>query len=293
MKIQKINKQGIVTAGFTSVLQHIHQPPNQLYIKGNLPPQRRPTVAIVGSRKPTPYGKEVTERFAYTLAKAGVVVISGLAYGVDAIAHKAALDAGGTTVAVLASGLHTVYPVAHKGLAEDILRQGGALLSEHEAGYEARPYDFLARNRLVSGLADAILVTEATDHSGTASTVAHAIAQNKDVFAVPGPITSLLSAGPNQLLQQGVHVALEARDILEIIAPSYSAQQTSLILTDTPLEALIVELIQKGIQDGDVLCREAHANAGEFLQTLTMMELKGIVKNRGANQWTLAHTLSL
>lgn len=125
----------------------------------------------------------------------------------------------------MAGGLHAVYPATHRGLAQQIITQGGALISEYAPGVEARPYSFLARNRLVSGLADAIIVTEATERSGTLSTVAHALEQNKEVFAVPGPITSLLSAGPNKLLQQGAHVALEAQDILNVIAPYRASQK--------------------------------------------------------------------
>ncbi len=267
--------------------------PTELYIAGKLPARRIPAVAIIGSRRPTTYGKEVTYRFAYDLAKRGVIIISGLAYGIDAVAHQAALDAGGTTVAVMAQGLHRVYPAEHFRLAQDIIAAGGALVSEQALGVEAHKYHFLARNRLVSGLADAVIVTEATDRSGTVSTVTHALSQNKEVFAVPGHITSLLSVGPNRLLQQGAHVALEVRDILEVIAPGYNlpGEQTSIPLGDTPLEASIITAVQGGIHDGELLqkvCAEAHdVSAGMFLQTLTMMELKGTLRSLGGNQWGL------
>ena len=287
MKIGKINSLSIVNSAYASVLKHIDTPPKQLFIAGSFPAERRPTVAIVGSRKPTPYGIEVTHRLAYALARSGVVIVSGLAFGIDAVAHKAALEAGGTTIAVLAGGLHKIYPASHTSLAEDIIKKGGALISEHELGVEAHKYHFLARNRLVSGIADAVIVTEATDRSGTFSTVAHAISQNKEVFAVPGPVTSLLSAGPNRLIQQGAHVALEAKDILEVIAPHITHLQTQLPLGDTPLEAKIIELIQEGVRNGDELQKHAKVDASEFLQTLTLMELKGMIRNSGANTWTL------
>lgn len=266
--------------------------PPELYIAGKLPTERIPAIAIIGSRKPTAYGKEVTYRLAYDLAKRGVIIISGLAYGIDAIAHQAAIDAGGTTIAVMAQGLHRVYPAAHDSLARNIIATGGALVTEHAMGTEAHKYHFLARNRLVSGLADAVVVTEATDRSGTFSTVTHALTQNKEVFAVPGPITSLLSAGPNRLLQQGAHVALEARDILEIVAPTMAAPintQTILPLGDTPLEASIITALRQGIGDGDALqqhCAAEHSvSAKDFLQALTMMELKGTIRSLGGNQW--------
>lgn len=255
-----------------------------------IPKKRLPSVAIIGSRKPTPYGKEVTHRIAFDLAKRGVIIVSGLAYGIDAVAHEAALEAGGTTIAILANGLHKIYPATHVGLAQRIIKQGGAIISEQEAGVEAHKYHFLARNRIVSGLVDAVIVTEATHRSGTSSTVAHALTQNKDIFAVPGPITSLLSAGPNRLLQQGAQVALNAEDILQVIAPELltaPGSQMVIPLGDTPLEVRIIELIQQGIRDGEALQNQSNVEASEFLQTLTMMELKGTIRNLGANKWSV------
>ena len=148
-------------------------------------------------------------------------------------------------------------------------------------------HHFLARNRIVSGLADAIIVTEAADKSGTFSTVAHALEQNKDVFAVPGPITSLLSVGPNRLLQQGARVALTAEDILQVIAPELIAGQKKFVFGNTPLEAKIIELIQQGVRDGDALIQQSEANASEFLQALTMLELNGSIRSLGGNKWTI------
>jgi DNA processing protein len=279
MKIGKINRQSIGISGFTSVLETIHTPPAELYVAGTLPTTRIKSVAIIGSRKPTPYGKEVTYTLAHELARRGIVIISGLAYGVDAIAHKAALEAGGTTIAVLANSLHRIYPSDHTALAEAIIKGGGAVLSEKPTGEDTRHYDFLKRNRLISGLADAIIVTEATEKSGTLSTVGHALDQNKDIFAVPGPITSLLSAGPNRLLQQGAQVALSAADILSVVAPEVQPTQTLLPLGDTPFEAQIIHYIQQGSATSDELARQfSDKTTAELLQTLTMMELKGTLR---------------
>lgn len=288
MKIGKINRQSIEISGLTSVLKHYEGMPNNLFVIGSLPKDKKLTVAIVGSRKPTAYGKQVTHQLAFELAKRGVVIVSGLAYGVDAIAHEAALEAGGTTIAVLAGGLHKIYPVAHEALAKRIVESGGALISEHEAGMEAHPYHFLSRNRIVSGLADAVVVTEATDRSGTLSTVAHALDQNKDVFAVPGPITSLLSAGSNRMLQQGAQVALRSQDILDSIAPQLSLQQTKLPLGDTALETRIIQLIAGGVNDGEAIQRRLpdHSTA-EVLQALTMLELQGSLRSVGGNTWAI------
>ena len=286
MKISKINRQGIVNVTFLSPLLQLTKPPENLYIKGHLPTSRPPVVAIIGTRKPTAYGREVTHSLAYELAKNGVIIVSGLASGIDTIAHTAALEAGGTTIAVLAQGLHEIYPASNKGLAERITKNG-ALITEYDMGVPGLPHQFLARNRIVSGLADAVIVTEAADRSGTFSTVAHAIEQNKEVFAVPGPITSLLSAGPNRLLQQGAHVALNADNILQIIAPDLLPGQKQFIFGNTPLETTIIKLIQQGIRDGDELLTQSKAEASEFLQALTMMELNGTIRAIGGNKWTL------
>ncbi len=284
--MNKINKLCIVNNGYVLPLKNIPSPLLELYYSGILPEERRPTVAIVGPRKPTEYGRLVTQQFASVLAKSGVIIVSGLAFGVDAIAHQAALDAKGTTIAVLAGGLHKIYPVSHDSLAKQILRQGGALVSENKSGYEARPYDFLGRNRLVSGLADAILIPEAAIRSGTLSTVRHALEQGKNVFVIPGPITSTMSAGSNQLLQQGAQVALRPEDILEVIAPGI-AIQTKLPIGDTPQEAKILKHIRSGISDGDALAEECKIPISEFLQTMTMLELKGSIRPLGANRWAI------
>ena len=165
--------------------------------------------------------------------------------------------------------------------------KNGALITEYDMGEEAMKYHFLARNRIVSGLADAVIVTEAADKSGTFSTVAHALQQNKEVFAVPGPITSLLSAGPNRLLQQGAHVALSANNLLEVIAPELISGQRKFVFGDTPLEAQIIALIEKGVRDGDELLAKSEATPSDFLETVTMMELKGTIKALGGNRWTI------
>lgn len=286
MKIGKINRQSIGISAFTSVLKDIPTPPRDLYIAGSLPTKRPPCVAIIGSRKPTAYGKEVTERLARDLAKQGVVIISGLAFGIDAIAHEAALEAGGVTIAVLANGLHRIYPAAHTGLAERIVAQGGALISENSMGYDAHGYDFLKRNRLVSGLADAIIVTEATERSGTLSTVQHALEQNKEVFAVPGPITSLLSVGSNKLLQQGAHVALEASDILEVIAPHLKPEQTTLPLGMNNDEQAIINALKQGRATFDSLITATGLETPTLLQSLTSLELQGSISTE-AGFWHL------
>ena len=284
MKINKLSPQDNI---YTQVLTSIALVPKTLYYYGKLPEIRRPSVAIVGTRKPTRYGTEVTQRIAYELAQQGIVVISGMALGVDALAHRAALDAGGTTIAVQANGLDTLYPRTNQQLGEAIIAQGGAIISEYEPSASARPYQFLERNRIVSGLADAVIITEAAARSGTLNTASHALEQGKDIFVVPGNITSPLSAGCNALLRQGALPLIEPKDVIERIAPQLVRQQTSLPLGDTPLQTEILKLLQAGLRDGDEILKNTNAAASEFATELTMLEINGLVRPLGGNQWTL------
>jgi DNA processing protein len=272
---------------YLHILDHFKGMPSHLFYKGALPSSRQPTVAIVGSRRPTSYGKGVTYDFAYSLAQKGAIIISGLAYGIDAVAHRGALDAGGVTIAVLAGGLDSIYPKAHHKLATEIIEKGGVLVSEYPEGTSNRDFQFLARNRLISGLADGVLITEAAARSGALSTINHALDQNKEVFVLPGNITSVLSVGPNTLLKQGAQPALSPEDILEVIAPDLLTNQTSLALGDDPIENKIVELIKEGTHDGDQLQLRTGENASRFLTALTMLEINMIIRSTGGNQWTL------
>jgi DNA processing protein len=283
VEIKHINPRGY---RYLEPLKELAHPPVSLYLRGSLPANRHISVAIVGSRKPTPYGKEVTFKLAYGLAKRGIVIVSGLAYGVDSIAHRGALEAGGTTIAVLPSGLDHMYPAGHRRLAEEIIEKGGALISEYASG-SPQKYQFLARNRLVSGLADAVIITEAGERSGTLSTMNHALDQNKEVFAVPGNITSHLSIGPNRLIQQGAHPVLSADNILEIIAPHLLQPQTALALGSNPAEISIIQLLQEGIHDGDELRQRSGLSAPEFATSLTMLELNKVIRNSHANYWVI------
>ncbi|MDD3035368.1 MAG: DNA-processing protein DprA [Candidatus Saccharimonadaceae bacterium] len=284
MKINTISPQD---QNFTQIIGDIVNRPKRLYFTGKLPETRKPTVAIVGSRRPTSYGKEVTFKLAYDLAKRGLIIVSGLAIGVDTIAHKAALDAGGTTIAVLAGGVDTIYPATNRGLAQEILDNDGAIVSEYEPGTLARDFQFLERNRIVSGLSDAVIVTEAAARSGTLATVAHALDQNREVFVVPGNITSPLSAGCNNLIKQGAYPITGSDDVLEIIAPDLLKTQSILPLGSTPLESEIIHLLQSGVRDGDELQEKTAVNINEFSQALTMMEINGTIRALGGNQWTL------
>lgn len=283
----KINRISPEEHKYLRSLEGIDESPKRLYFIGQLPEHRVASVAIVGSRKPTSYGKEVTQRIAFELASREIVIISGLALGIDGIAHRAALEAGGTTLAVLANGLDQIYPSTHRQLAKDILSHKGALISEYEAGTPSLPHRFLERNRIVSGLSDAIVVVEAATRSGTLSTAAHALNQGREVFAVPGNITSPLSAGCNALIKQGATPLTETSDILEVIAPKLKNAQQPLILGDTPEEVTIIELLQNGTRDGEDLLNLSELDPMNFTQSLSMLEIKGTIRALGNNQWTL------
>lgn len=284
MKINKISPQD---NDFLQILGNIAKPPKQLYYRGALPKTRLPSVAIIGTRKPTRYGQEVTLQVAGDLARKGIAVVSGLALGVDGLAHKAALEAGGTTLAVLGNGLNYIYPRTHDQLGEAILKKGGALISEYEPSQQARSHHFLERNRIVSGLADAIIITEAASRSGTLNTASHALDQGKTVFVVPGNINSPMSVGCNQLLKQGAIPMLSSDDVIEEIAPDLLNPQTGLALGSTPLESKVLELLLSGVRDGDELQQKAGSSATDLSEALTMLEINGAIRSLGANQWTL------
>lgn len=276
---------------FTQRLAYIANPPKSLCYMGKLPEANAPVVSIVGSRKPSAYGKEVTERLATELASAGCIIVSGLALGVDGIAQKAALEAGGTVVAVVPNELPDISPRTNYKLAMDIIRQGGAVISEWMKGDNkiVNRWSFLERNRLVSGLADGIIITEAAERSGTLNTASHALNQGRDLFVVPGNITSPLSAGCNNLLKQGAYLVTDANDILNIIAPEKLQKSSSpeTPLSSTPEEAIIIKLISSGIRDGDELQQSSGLSASDFATALTMLEINGVIKPLGANNWTL------
>lgn len=290
----KINRITPDQHDFTAKLAEISDAPRQICYIGSLPEGNPPVVAIVGTRKPTTYGREMTQRLAYDLAKRGVVVISGLALGVDAIAHEAALEAGGTTMGVVINELPDISPKTNIGLARRMVASGGAVMSEWGEGDGALMHkvSFLRRNRLVSGLADAVIITEAAAKSGTLNTAAHALNQGREVFVVPGNVTSPLSEGCNGLLKQGAAPVTEARDILEVIAPHLIASkkrsgQISLPLGDTPAENAILKLIASGVRDGEKIQQQSDLSASDYATALTMLEINGLIKPLGANQWTI------
>lgn len=269
-------------------LQTIPNAPVQLFARGdNLDDLlSRPRVVIVGSRKMSPYGKGVTEKLAIELAGKGVVIVSGLALGVDACAHQAALDAGGQGIAVMACGIDQIYPATHARLGEELLKKGGVIVSEYPLDTPPRQHHFLERNRLVAGLAEAIIITEAAERSGTLNTAAHALDQGKSVLVVPGNITSPLSAGTNNLLKSGATPITSTDDVLALLDVKGTAQ-TALPIASNEQEFILLKLLQNGISDAAELLRQSGLDTPDFNQTLTMLEITAKIKPLGANHWTL------
>jgi len=284
----KISKVLYNSSAFPEVLKEIPNPPKELYILGSLEPLlQKPSIAVVGSRRVTPYGRGVTQELVQSIASHGVVIISGLALGVDAIAHQAALAVGGKTIAVLPCGLDKPYPATNRQLARRILEQGGALISEYPEGTEPFPSNFIARNRLVSGLGNGVLITEAAAKSGTIHTAGFALDQGKSVMAVPGNITSELSRGTNNLIKAGASPVTSGQDILNELGIGEQLQFKETLGANAE-EAAILTLLQQGTTEASELLAMSKLNAAEFNQTLTMLEITGKIRSIGAGHWTLS-----
>lgn len=286
----KVNILKLTESHLPDSLRTIAQPPAQIYWRGVFPPEilNRPKVAIVGSRKATTYGRRVTVDLTSKLARSGVVIISGLAFGIDSIAHISALEAGGCTVAVLPSPIEKVYPASHHNLAERIINGGGALVSEYENGTDVYKHSFIARNRLISGLADVLVITEAARNSGSLHTASFALEQGKTVMAVPGDINSPFSEGCNNLIKSGGIPLTGAEDIF--FALNINPQDTKAIVTPegTPEQRIVFELIAAGIQDQEQLANRANLGPSDISSTLTMLELHGYIRPVGAGQWVVS-----
>lgn len=281
----KINEIVTDTSDYLQMMRGIAHLPKSLYFVGNLPDQYTPSVAIVGTRKPSSYGQEVAYKLAYDLASRGVVVISGLALGIDAIAHRGALDAGGTTIAVMAGGLDSIHPKTNHTLAARIVKSGGALISEYAPGEPTYPANFIARNRIVAAVADGLLVIEAAIKSGTLHTASFALDYGRPVMAVPGNITSPMSTGTNRLIATGARLVSSAAEVMAEVGMATEPTQTTLPLGDTPEETIIIKLLARGVRDGEELHALSGLTAAAYSQALTMLEINGIVRPLGANQW--------
>ena len=257
---------------FPALLGAIHDPPAGLFARGaDDEALRRPTVAVVGARACSPYGAQVARMLGRELAAAGLVVVSGLARGVDGEAHRGALDAGGTTVAALGCGIDRDYPAAHAGLAARI-RASGLAVSEYAPGVDPAPWRFPARNRIIAGLSAVTIVVEARERSGALITADLALEEGREVFAVPGEITSALSAGTNDLLRLGAAPLLRSSDVLELFGltgPERAAVEL------TPSAGVVLARLRDGPTSADELARSTGLDASVLASAITELELAG------------------
>ena len=278
------------TPSYPSTLATIAVPPHLLYVRGKVEPQDSEAVAIVGSRKCTNYGRRVAARLATDLARAGFTIVSGLARGTDGAAHRGALQGGGRTIAVLAGGLSKIYPPEHKDLAEEV-RAAGALVSESAMLMEPMAGMFPARNRIISGLARAVIVVEASEKSGALITAHHAAEQGREVFAVPGQIDSPASAGCHRLLRQGAKLIRHADDVLEELRGVAPLVESSQDLASGPPPGLIDserriwDSLAGGSQHIDEMARELSMPVSELGSALMLLEMKKVVRRLPGNYY--------
>ncbi|MBU2575983.1 DNA-processing protein DprA [Patescibacteria group bacterium] len=277
---------------YPKLLKEVYDPPPTLFYRGALPNDDDFLLAVIGSRKFSEYGKQAAQIITSELARNGIIIVSGLALGIDAIAHQACLDACGKTVAVLGCGIEkiNIYPVHNRMLSEKIINTGGCIISEHPIGTPPYKQHFPQRNRVISGLSLGTLIVEAAEKSGALITARHALDQNREVFAVPGTITSETSFGTNNLIKMGAHPVTNAQDILDALnlkqATDYIAAQK--ITADSADEAKILEHLSLEPIHADELTRLTKMPTSAINATLTLMEMKGKVKHIGAMKYALA-----
>jgi DNA processing protein len=271
-------------------LKEIDQPPPVLYVRGALTAEDAWSVAVVGTRRVSAYGRQVTDELASFLAANGVTVVSGLARGVDAIAHQAALKAGGRTVAVLGSGVDRIYPPEHSQLAEKML-SSGALISDYAPGTPPDASNFPPRNRIISGLSMATVVVEAGETSGALITAQFAVDQGREVFAVPGNILAPQSKGTNRLIAQGARPMLSGRDMLDILNMTRVTEQRQVrkSLPSDEVEASLLNILTHEPLHVDEISRQTNLPIERVSATLTMMELKGLARQVGGMNFVAVH----
>ena len=274
--------------GYPSRLKEIYDYPPVLFVRGQLTPDDERCVAVVGTRRATIYGKQVAGDMATGLARSGVTVASGLARGIDTVAHRSSLDAGGRTVAVFACGLDTVYPAENTALARDIMEHG-ALISEYPLGVRPKADHFPRRNRILSGMSLGVLVVEAGEGSGAIITALQANEQDREVFAVPGSILSPASKGSNRLIQEGAKLVTDYRDILGELNLTMAAEQLEMkeVLASNEAEAAMLTYVSAEPAHIDEICRKSGLPASSVSSTLAIMELKGLVRQVSGNNYVL------
>jgi len=263
-------------ASYPELLRHIHDPPLFLHALGEFADADQYAVALVGSRDASAYGRQMTAQVGEALAAQGITIVSGLARGIDAAAHAAALRAGGRTIAVLGSGIDVIYPSEHHRLHMQIAKNG-AVVSEYPMGAPPDAENFPGRNRIISGLSLGTVVIEATERSGSLITAQYAVEQGREVFAVPGPV-GLRSRGTHQLLRQGAALTEGADDVLREIAPHLRGTLKPVAPVVTAIEAAVLAHLDETPRAIDELLGRTAVSVGVLLETLLMLELRGLVR---------------
>ena len=293
-EMEKLDKYDIYVltssnSGYPARLKEIYDYPPVLYVRGSLMKVDEWCLAVVGTRRATVYGKQVTEEIVTDLARSNITIVSGLAKGIDTIAHRSALDAGGRSLAVFACGLDIVYPVENTALSCKIMEQG-ALISEYPLGTKPRAENFPRRNRILSGLSLGVLVIEADENSGAMITARMALEQNREVLAVPGSILSTASRGTNSLIQEGAKLVREYTDVLEELNLTTVTRQIEMreIIPESDDEALLLRQLSAEPIHIDELCQQSGLPASTVSSTLAMMELKGLVRQVGTMNYVTA-----
>ncbi|MFH1086836.1 MAG: DNA-processing protein DprA [Chloroflexota bacterium] len=295
-ELAKVQRQGVRLVTWDSPdypvrLKQIEQSPPLLYVRGELSSDDEWAVAVVGTRSPTTYGKDMAQRLASGLAENSITVVSGLALGIDGLAHQAALAAGGRTLAVQGCGLDIIYPERHKPLAERICQQG-ALISDYPLGTQPEANTFPPRNRLISGLSLGTLVVEAGLHSGALITLQFALEQGRETFALPGSVQSRMSAGTNAAIQRGeAKLVSTVADILEELNLTQVAEHKAVreVLPESPTEAALLACLESEPVHIDEIVRRSGLAAAIVSSTLCVMELKGMVRRVDNMSYTLVH----
>lgn len=286
MEVTTIHQGG---EAYSQQLQRVGKPPDRLFIRGRPLPDimSRPRVAVVGNRRMSPYGRHVTQQFVSALVEQGVVIVSGLAIGIDAEAHRVAIESGGLTMAVLPTPVEVPAPASNYRLAERILSSGGTLFSVYPANSDNHKGNFVARNEYVAALSDAVLVIEAGENSGSRHTVNFAFSLNVPSFAVPGNITSPNSIGTNNMLKTHTAPVTSPHDILRAL--NLSTPKTKRApASDDPDEQAIIRLLVRGLSDGEELLATSRLAVPAFNRALTMLEISGKIIALGGNRWELA-----
>jgi len=280
-----MNKVVIKDKNYPELLKKISNSPSELYFDGNLGKKEKYPLAVVGTRKISDYGRQITEYFVKILAQAGVTIVSGLALGVDGLAHKTALQAKGRTIAVLGSGLNNIYPTIHKKLAQDIIDFGGAIVTEYEPNINPSKITFPARNRIISGLSLGVLVIEAPQKSGALITATQAIKQGRKVFVIPARIYDKNSSGSNNLLKKGAQAVIKPEDILESLGIKPLFIKNKKISNLSPEQNQLLEFLNKEPISIDDLAEKSNLPAHKIVALLTEMEIKGVVQSLGAGKY--------